>query len=80
MKRRNPLSPLRAIAISSAVSMELGIFTVGGFYLGRFLDRIYNTAPLLTAASLVLGIMAGGWSTYMLLMKVWNDDRPENGK
>lgn len=75
MKKKSPLSPFRAIAISSAVSMELAIFVVGGFYLGRFLDRIYGTEPVLTAASLVLGIATGAWSTYKLLIKFMGNDR-----
>jgi len=54
--------------------MELAIFTVGGFFLGRLLDKTYSTAPLFTAVFLVLGIATGAWGTYKLLVKFWIDE------
>ncbi len=62
------MGPLKAIAISSAISLELAICVVGGYFLGRFLDGRFATAPWLTVLSLVVGFIIGAWGTYRLLV------------
>lgn len=54
----------RAAAIVSVIGIDLAIFFLLGVALGRWLDRIFHTAPLF----LIVGILVGlaGWVVSLL--------------
>lgn len=52
---------MRTLAIMvNAVSAKV-VLIVGGFYLGRWLDRSYGTAPYGVTIGLCLGLALGLW-------------------
>ncbi|MFA7467868.1 MAG: AtpZ/AtpI family protein [Desulfotomaculaceae bacterium] len=62
------MNPLKALAVSSAIGLELALCMVGGYYLGRYLDGQFATTPWLTVTALVFGLIMGVWGTYKLLV------------
>jgi hypothetical protein len=52
---------LKKTGIIGLVSGELFGFIGGGYWLGTWLDRKWNSTPLLSAALAMLGLIYAGW-------------------
>ena len=52
-------SPLAAIAIYSAVGIQLAVSVVAGLMFGNYLDKKLGTLPWLTVIGLALGFVGG---------------------
>ena len=52
---------LKKTGIMGLVSGELVVFIGGGYWLGRFLDQRWQSAPVFTAALAMLGLVYAGW-------------------
>ena len=59
------------------VGFSLGVWIVGGAYLGHWLDGKFGTAPVLTLILLLLGLAIGLYDAYRRLkaLVVFNDKR-----
>ena len=49
----------RAVGLAAAISTEIAVMTVSGYYGGRFLDQTFATAPWLTLLFVILGLAVG---------------------
>lgn len=57
MKKKG--SPLHAIALVGSLGMEVILTTVGGAYLGKYLDTYFGTKPTLLIIGVFIGLTAG---------------------
>jgi ATP synthase protein I len=57
MKQTN--GSLKGLMFVGLIGIDLAITTFGGFWLGRWLDRSQNTAPLFLIIGVVLGLAVG---------------------
>lgn len=48
-----------AFGLVSAIGLDLAICTVGGTYLGMWLDKVFGTAPWMLLVGILLGMTAG---------------------
>jgi F0F1-type ATP synthase assembly protein I len=48
-----------AFGLVSAIGLDLAICTVGGTYLGMWLDDLFGTEPWLLLVGIMLGLTAG---------------------
>ncbi|HLC16941.1 MAG TPA: AtpZ/AtpI family protein [Thermodesulfovibrionia bacterium] len=64
---------LRGIAVLSTVGINLVVTTFVGFFLGRWLDKVFQTFPWLTITFFILGIVSG--FIYLIRMALRNNDR-----
>lgn len=48
-----------AFGLISAIGLDLAICTVGGTYLGMWLDKTFGTGPWLLLLGILLGMTAG---------------------
>ncbi|MFD2171751.1 AtpZ/AtpI family protein [Tumebacillus lipolyticus] len=49
----------RAFGLVSAIGLDLAICTIGGTFLGRFLDGLLGTSPWLLLVGIILGLAVG---------------------
>lgn len=74
LSRRNQQDVWRAAVVVSVIGLDLAVFFLLGVALGRWLDRMFHTAPLF----LIAGILAGlaGWvlSLLPLVKRLVGDD------
>jgi ATP synthase protein I len=52
-------SLVRQLMRASMVGIQLVVATFVGFFIGRYLDKLFGTFPWLTIIFLVLGLVAG---------------------
>jgi len=57
MKQTN--GSLKAFMFVGLIGVDLAITTIGGFWLGRLLDRKWNTEPLFLIMGVLLGLAVG---------------------
>ncbi len=64
MSRREQRNVLQAAVVVGVIGLDLAVFFLLGVALGRWLDRMFHTAPLF----LITGILAGlaGWVASLL--------------
>ena len=59
-------SPLQEFALYGSLGMTMVISTVGGYFLGYWLDKKLGTSPYLSLIGLFLGISAGFYQLYKI--------------
>lgn len=74
MEKEKPGGALRAIALTTTISMEMAITVTIGFFGGRILDRQYGTEPWLLVAGVLLGVAAGIWGIVTTLERFFKDN------
>ena len=52
-------STFRGVGIAAALSGQLVLSIVAGFFLGHWLDGVFRTTPWLTIGGVIVGIVAG---------------------
>jgi len=72
MKQTN--GSLKAFMFVGLIGVDLAITTIGGFWLGRLLDRKWNTEPLFLIMGVLLGL-AVGISSLIPLVKSFVGDK-----
>jgi len=75
MPRLNP-----RLLMYSSMGVELGLSVVVGFWLGSWLDGVFDTEPWLLFVFGLAGIVAGYRSIYRLHRRVQQDHREESGE
>jgi len=59
LSRLGPQDVWRAAAIVGVIGLDLAVFFLLGGALGRWLDRMFHTAPLFLITGILLGL--AGW-------------------
>jgi len=70
----------RLLGSLSTVGITLVAATVIGYFMGRFLDGAFGTAPWLTIVFLIFGIAAGFKNLYDQTKKIQDLDAPPGKK
>jgi ATP synthase protein I len=65
---------MRSAGLLLAIPTLLIVSPLGGFFLGEWLDRRFNTAPWLTIVFLLLGFVAGGRQVYLIYLRYQADE------
>lgn len=66
-KKENRGDILQALALTTAIGMELAITVVLGYFGGRYLDQMFDTGPWLLLVGVLSGLAAGTLSVYKTL-------------
>ena len=74
MSRREQKDIWRAAAVVGVIGLDLAVFFLLGVALGRWLDRMFHTAPLFLIAGILVGL--AGWVASLLpiVKKLVGDD------
>lgn len=78
---KNPKKPkngrgqgaLQALAVTTTIGTELGITTTLGFFIGRYLDNKFATAPLFLVICLLFGMGIGIMAIIHTLNSLFKD-------
>ncbi|MDO7906518.1 AtpZ/AtpI family protein [Paenibacillus sp. JX-17] len=65
---------LKALGLVSAIGVNLAVCTLGGFYLGTWLDKVLGGKGLWIAVSVFLGLAVGGMGIAAVIRKVMRDN------
>ncbi len=65
--RQKQKHPLQAIALMSGITSQLVGSVLIGIFLGRWIDRTFNTEPLFLIIGLLLGLAAGIYAMLRLV-------------
>ncbi len=69
MNLKDSSSTLRALGLTSGTGFIMAACILGGYYLGRYLDSKFGTAPWLLILTLLLCMTAGFLEIYNMLKK-----------
>jgi ATP synthase protein I len=80
-ERRRQALAFRRVADASAMGLAFPIAIAIGYFWGRWLDRVFGTAPWLTCIFAVIGIAAGFLNAIRVALRVGTEeDRAGAGK
>lgn len=78
MEKNNPKPKnsgfLQAMAITTTIGAEMAITVTLGFYIGRTLDKQFNTEPWIMVTGILLGVATGIWGIVKILQRFWKDN------
>ena len=63
------------MAYASSVGIGLVLAVFGGLYLGNWLDSKLGTSPFFTLVLLLMGVVAGFRSLYLLIRQYFKDEK-----
>jgi ATP synthase protein I len=66
--------PLRAAMLVSVIGVDLACTTIGGFWLGRLIDRWLGSAPAFLIAGVLVGLAAGIYSIMKIIKPFIGED------
>jgi len=64
------LNTIKNLTYASSIGIVLVVSTFIGLGLGYFLDSYFRTTPWFTIGGLLLGIIAGFYNGYEMVMKI----------
>ncbi len=73
-------SGLRSAGLLLAIPSLLVAGPLVGVFLGKWGDRRFHTEPWLTVVGVVLGFVAAGRETYLIIRRVQSEDEPKERK
>ncbi len=71
---KKPSSSLPQIGALVTIPFVLLVPTILGWWIGRWLDKKWGTAPYLMYLLLILGFVAGGIECYRLVKEFGNEE------
>lgn len=60
---------LQAMAVTTAIGVEMAITVTLGYYGGKILDAQFNTGPWLMITGILLGVAAGVWGIITIVKR-----------
>ena len=60
---------LQAMAVTSAIGVEMAITVTLGYYGGKLLDGQFNASPWLMVTGILLGVAAGIWGIIIIVKR-----------
>ncbi len=67
MSQQNNKTVIKTIGLISALGTDLVVTTFAGVFLGRWLDKTFQTTPLFILLGTFVGLGAGIFGAYLLL-------------
>jgi F0F1-type ATP synthase assembly protein I len=79
-ERRKQARALRRVADASAMGLAFPIAIAIGYFWGRWLDRVFETAPWLTSIFTVIGVAAGFLNAIREAIRLGREEDQSGGK
>jgi F0F1-type ATP synthase assembly protein I len=73
-ERRKQAQALRRVADASAMGLAFPIAIAIGYFWGKWLDRVFATAPWLTYIFSVIGVAAGFLNAIRVALRVGSEE------
>ncbi|MDD2233390.1 MAG: AtpZ/AtpI family protein [Desulfitobacteriaceae bacterium] len=65
---------LKAVVFGTSVASTLAGLVLGGFFLGRYLDLLWGTRPIMQLILILAGVIFGGVNIVITLIKLGKTD------
>jgi ATP synthase protein I len=73
-------STFRAMGLTGGIGAVMAASILGGYFVGRYLDSKFGTAPWLLITSLLLTMIAGFLEVYKIVKKVTKETTKNDKK
>ncbi len=80
MNLNDSSSTFRALGLTGGIGAAMAASILGGYFLGRYLDAKFGTAPWLLITSLLLTMVAGFLEVYKIVKKVTKETTKNDKK
>ncbi len=60
----------RQLALATTIPIMMLAAPAVGYFIGRYLDRVFDTSEVMTVIFLLLGVVAGGVESYNLIKRI----------
>ncbi len=71
----NKQSGYRQLALATTIPLIMVAATLVGWYIGKYLDRVFGTKSVMSVIFLLLGVAAGGLETYNLIKEIIKEEK-----
>ena len=72
--RRRTAASVRRIADASSIGLAFPIALAIGYFCGRWLDRLFGTAPWLTVVFSIFGIAGGFLNAFRIAVRIGREE------
>jgi|Deesub1362A_J573_1020465.scaffolds.fasta_scaffold57217_2 ATP synthase protein I len=69
MINKDEANMVKKLVWIGSVGIVMVVCTFLGLLIGYFLDKLFHTGPLFTIGFLILGIVAGFWTSFDMIIK-----------
>jgi ATP synthase protein I len=69
---------MRQVGLLTTIPFLLAVSPIIGFFIGRFLDKKFNTDPILSIVFLIFGFVAGARQVASVIRKASKDNKKNN--
>lgn len=73
-RTRRTAASFRRIADASSIGLAFPIAVVIGYFWGRWLDRVFDTAPWLTVVFSVFGVAGGFLNAFRIAVRIGREE------
>ena len=80
MNLNDSRSTFRAMGLTGGIGAVMAASILGGYFVGRYLDAKFGTAPWLLITSLLLTMVAGFLEVYKIVKKVTKETTKNDKK
>ncbi len=80
MNLNDSRSTFRAMGLTGGIGAVMAASILGGYFVGRYLDSKFGTAPWLLITSLLLTMVAGFLEVYKIVKKVTKETTKNDKK
>ena len=80
MSLNDSSSTFRALGLTGGIGAVMAACILGGYFIGRYLDAKFGTAPWLLIASLLITMVAGFLEVYKIVKKVTKETTKNDKK
>jgi len=64
----------RQLALATTIPVMMLAAPAVGYFVGKYLDKVFGTSEILTVVFLLLGVVAGGVESYKLIKRISEED------
>jgi len=79
-RRKRAAASLRRIADASSLGLAFPIAIALGYFWGRWLDKVFGTAPWLTIAFSVFGVAGGFLNAFRTAIRIGREEDEDSRK
>ena len=80
MNLNDSSSTFRALGLTGGIGAVMAACILGGYFIGRYLDAKFGTAPWLLITSLLITMVAGFLEVYKIVKKVMKETTGDDKK
>lgn len=74
IKPRGNTGAWKAMGLVSAIGIDLAICTLGGYFVGSWLDKVWSKSGIFTGIGVLIGVLVGICSIILIIKKMLGEN------